>query len=62
MTFRLEPFGALRLLNAAGEPVSFPEKGLLTLCYSALLRAATIIRLSGELVARRSTGAEPKAK
>lgn len=29
---------------------------------SALLRAATIIRLSGELVARRSTGAEPKAQ
>ena len=33
MTFRLESFGALRLLNAAGEPVSFPEKALLTLCY-----------------------------
>lgn len=29
---------------------------------SALLRAATIIRLSGELVARRSTGAEPEAQ
>jgi len=29
---------------------------------SALVRAATIIRLSGELVARRSTGVEPKAQ
>lgn len=33
MSLRLESFGALRLLNAAGEPVTFPEKGLLTLCY-----------------------------
>ncbi|MGM4913049.1 SARP family transcriptional regulator [Rhizobium sp. 768_B6_N1_8] len=33
MSLRLESFGTLRLLNAAGEPVSFPEKGLLTLCY-----------------------------
>ncbi len=33
MSLRLESFGALRLLNAAGEPVAFPEKGLLTLCY-----------------------------
>jgi len=33
MTFRLESFGALQLLNEAGEPASFPEKGLLTLCY-----------------------------
>ncbi|MBB3561337.1 DNA-binding SARP family transcriptional activator [Rhizobium sp. BK512] len=33
MSFRLESFGTLRLLDAAGEPVFFPEKGLLTLCY-----------------------------
>lgn len=33
MTLRLESFGALRLLNAGGEAVPFPEKGLLTLCY-----------------------------
>ncbi len=33
MTYRLESFGTLRLLDAAGGVVAFPEKGLLTLCY-----------------------------
>ncbi len=33
MTLRLKSFGALRLQNAAEEPVAFPEKGLLAICY-----------------------------
>jgi DNA-binding SARP family transcriptional activator/tetratricopeptide (TPR) repeat protein len=33
MIYRLESFGALRLLDVAGTAVPFPEKGLLTLCY-----------------------------
>jgi len=33
MKLRLESFGELRLIDLAGEPVAFPEKGLLTICY-----------------------------
>lgn len=33
MTFRLLTFGELRLNDAAGKGVAFPEKGLVTICY-----------------------------
>ena len=33
MNLRLESFGELRLMDLAGQPVAFPEKGLLALCY-----------------------------
>ncbi|WP_246647568.1 hypothetical protein [Rhizobium laguerreae] len=33
MKLRLESFGELRLIDLAGQPVAFPEKGLLAICY-----------------------------
>jgi DNA-binding SARP family transcriptional activator len=33
MTFRLATFGDLRLVDLNGDPVSFPVKGLLLICY-----------------------------
>ncbi|PZM16271.1 SARP family transcriptional regulator [Rhizobium tubonense] len=33
MTFRLATFGELRLVDTRGEPVGFPVKGLLLICY-----------------------------
>ena len=33
MKLRLESFGELRLMSPAGQPVAFPEKDLLALCY-----------------------------
>ncbi|PDS78833.1 SARP family transcriptional regulator [Rhizobium sp. L43] len=33
MKLRLESFGELRLLDPAGQPAAFPEKGLLAICY-----------------------------
>ncbi|MBB3648957.1 DNA-binding SARP family transcriptional activator/TolB-like protein [Rhizobium sp. BK619] len=33
MKLRLESFGELRLIDPAGRPAAFPEKGLLAICY-----------------------------
>ncbi|MBX5171036.1 MULTISPECIES: SARP family transcriptional regulator [unclassified Rhizobium] len=33
MKLRLESFGELRLIDPAGKPAAFPEKGLLAICY-----------------------------
>ncbi|MGO7586578.1 SARP family transcriptional regulator [Rhizobium ruizarguesonis] len=33
MKLRLESFGELRLIDLTGQPVAFPEKGLLAICY-----------------------------
>ncbi|NKK61164.1 SARP family transcriptional regulator [Rhizobium leguminosarum bv. viciae] len=33
MKLRLESFGELRLIDLTGQPVTFPEKGLLAICY-----------------------------
>jgi DNA-binding SARP family transcriptional activator/TolB-like protein len=46
MKLRLESFGELRLMDPAGQPVAFPEKGLLALCY--LLDRYLLDRAGGE--------------
>ncbi|MGR4844334.1 hypothetical protein ACIPSK_17195 [Rhizobium sp. LARHSG275] len=33
MKLRLESFSELRLIDPTGQPVAFPEKGLLAICY-----------------------------